>query len=112
MAKLYGDVPKEHRELLIEVEKEVIFWDAQLGKVPVQIISRAYVCLAHDFYEMGLEEEGQRLLIRAENICPGFFKDEVPRLCEEDPRFEYLVARLTGILAFTFADLIERHRGG
>lgn len=109
MNKLYGDVPQKVRDLLVQLDQAISYWDSQLGNVPTPILSKAYTCLAHDYYHIGLEEEGEKLLLRAENLTPGFFKVNVPEECKNDAEFESLIGYLTTMLAGQLlATLVER----
>lgn len=90
---LVGDVPEWQRELaaaLREVEKSV----DSLVLVPDAEKAKCYVSLAHDWYEMDCEEEGVKLLIKAENICPGYFKNQINDHINTSQEFAYLLNNL------------------
>lgn len=57
--------------------------------------AQGYTCLAYDWYDIDLEEEGNRLLLKAEAICPGYFKQTINQQTEVNPGFAFLVERLT-----------------
>jgi hypothetical protein len=95
--KLLGDVPEEHKQLAQELQEAEEYWDERLAKkkAPLELLAKAYVCLAHDWYDIGCEEDGQRLLEKAEGTCPGYFKEVMLEQAEQDPDFDHLVRRLS-----------------
>jgi len=95
---LYGDVPEQDRELVKNlIEMEASFKEKE-GFFPPADVATGYVCLAHDYYEVGLDEKGAELLERAEKACPGYFKNQISKYIESDPDFEYLVQNLRKII--------------
>lgn len=96
--KLFGDVSERDRELAEELDRleADITSEVNIGK---DIVAKACVCLAHDWYLMGVDEEGNRLLEKAEKYFPGYFKELMIKQTLEDPRFDYLVKGLTSELA-------------
>lgn len=95
--KLAGDVPEEHKQLALELQDAESYWDSRSSKksVPVELLAKAYVCLAHDWYDIGCEDDGQRLLEKAEQTCPGYFKEVMLEQTMLDPDFDMLVRRLS-----------------
>lgn len=95
--KLSGDVSAEDRELatqLILLETKV---DADKSYAN-EHKARIYTCLAHDWYQLAAEEEGNRLLLKAEKVCPGYFKGPVIEHQKEDADYDFLVKNLTHTL--------------
>lgn len=98
--KLYGgDIPKEDLvvlEGLIESEK----WFNDHGStINPAVGAKAFVCLAHDYYDIEMEEEGDRLLLRAEKLYPGYFMAAIRIHAELDPEFSCLVRQIKETLA-------------
>jgi len=61
-----------------------------------------YVCMAHDHYQMDMDEEGNRLLMKAERAYPNYFKTLITEHTKSNPDFATLVNRLTIELAYMF----------
>jgi hypothetical protein len=58
------------------------------------------VCIAHDYYSMEFDEEGDRLLRRAEKLSPGYFKGPIYDQIKKDPEFALLVHLLKDTLGY------------
>lgn len=56
--------------------------------------AKCLVCLAHDWYQIDCEEEGERLVLLAESVCPNYFKDVQPVQMKEDPAYSDVVKSL------------------
>lgn len=92
--KLYGDVSQEEIELAAQLEEMEAYFDSKLN-LPLEIIAKGYVCLAHDWFALGVEEEGHRLLTKADKVYPGYFTSgRASRDAEQDPDFAMLIASL------------------
>lgn len=89
-----GDMPDEHRSLAtaLLLQETIVRQDRSLSK---ERKAQGYTCLAHDWYDIDLEEEGNRLLLSAEATCPGYFKTTINQQTEADADFAFLVERLT-----------------
>jgi len=109
--KLFGDVPEEHRELARQLDEMEEYFDgaAKRGNLPMEKIAQGYVCGAHDYYQIDCEEEGNRLLEKAEKVCPGYFKTFMVQHTKEDKDFDTLVKQLTSELAYL---LLRRLKDG
>lgn len=97
--KVAGDISADDREWMEQLEEQEAFFDSKYDTSPLRILAKAYVCLAHDWYQLGLEEEGNRLLEKAEKFCPGYFKDLLPEDIKEDEMYDFLVKNLTSYIA-------------
>jgi len=89
---MHGDVPETHKALvprLIKAEKEVDDISMVSSKK-----AQVYVCLAYDWFDIGMEEEGNRLLEKAETTHPKYFDVTIIRHMKEDPVFESLVKKI------------------
>lgn len=56
--------------------------------------AQMYVCMAHDWYQMDMEEEGNRLLMKAERICPGYFVGPMIEHQRENDGFDTVIRNL------------------
>lgn len=92
--KLLGDVPPEKQELaykLTETERQI----NEKAGIPLDRKAQMYVCLAHDWYQVDMEEEGNRLLAKAESVYPGYFRDVMIKHTVESKDFDKLVKNLS-----------------
>lgn len=103
--KLLGDVPEEHKKLAVNLEQMEQYFDG--AKVTTDIAAKGFVCLAHDWFQIGVEDEGNRLLVKAERICPGYFKNVMVQQTLEDKEFSYLVKSLSVELAWMLINKIN-----
>jgi hypothetical protein len=91
--KYFGDIPADHLELVEEL-KELENWFIQYGGgVPLLEVAKGMVCMGCDYYEMGMDEEGERLFLTAEKYCPGYFTAPVLVHIIKDREFCYLITR-------------------
>lgn len=98
--KLYGDVPESHKQLVINLEDMEVHLDDKNHVFTSLDKAKAFTCLAHDWYMVGLEEEGSRLLKKAEEVSPGYFDKVVKEDMEKDENFDILVKRIASQLIF------------
>lgn len=101
MSKMYGDVPEGNKKLAEELVKAEANLDTTLS---APYVAQTYFCLAHDWYEMGMEEEGHRLLQKAEDACPGYFRVHLKNHCKENPNLLFLTDRMFTMLAWSLLD--------
>lgn len=107
--KLFGDIPQEHKDLeakLLLAERDLDL-NIELDRTK---LAKGYVCLAHDWYIVGADEEGIRLLAKAEQISPGYFKTMIAKHCYESADFEYLVRNMTAQLIYMILSKLEEKR--
>jgi hypothetical protein len=104
--KLSGDIPVEH---IVLAEKITIF-EREVDEESLSIDRKAqiYVCLAFDWYSMDSDENGQRLLLKAEDTYPGYFKDKIKEHAKENQDFDLIVKKLTKELIFLFMDRLSQ----
>lgn len=95
--KLVGDVPEEHRELAAALDKAESDIDTD-KLLPDSRKAQVYTCLAHDWYDICVEEEGNRLLLKANKVFPGYFNAMVVQHMSEDENFELVVRNITSEL--------------
>jgi len=97
--KLYGDVlPEDHIKVKQLQIMEKWFIDNSKNVKP-DIIAMAFTSLSHDWYYMGMDEEGDRLLMAAENHFPRYFKEQVFQHVELNSDFKILYEKLTTSLS-------------
>lgn len=77
--KYYGDIPVAHLEILKDLEMLEAWFNKNQNRISPLMASRGMVLMAHDYYSMDMEEEGDRFLRLADTISPGYFKG--PILC-------------------------------
>lgn len=88
--KLIGDVPQDHKEIAEKLESlENYFNDPDA--LSREYSSMAFICLAHDWYELDLEQEGDRLLQKAEEFCPGYYQKYMVKHTIENENFDRIV---------------------
>lgn len=95
MSKLHGDVTEADKKL----EQDLIGAEAQIeglrGIIPAPNMAKCWVALAHDYYhDLGIDEEGDRLLLKALKDCPTYFKVEIIQHQKDDPQFDIVVNSL------------------
>jgi hypothetical protein len=92
--RYYGDIPEPHREILKELEM-LESWFSKNGKrINPPQAAKGFVCMAHDYYHIYFDEEGERLLNVVESIVPGYFREMVWEHIESDLDFAHLVGQL------------------
>ena len=92
--KLSGDVPQEHRDIAEQLDLFERNIDADKS-LPKERKAQIYTCLAHDWYHLDADEEGGRLLIKAEKVSPGYFKETVIKHTLEDESFDQVIKNIT-----------------
>lgn len=92
--KVYGDIPEEHRILLEELVLLENYVNGHMKDMPALSVGKGLVCMAHDYYSIEMEEEGERLLLATHKHCPGYFMGPILVHVEIDDQFDYLVKRL------------------
>ena len=95
--KIYGDAPASYKALALKLETAEL--EVDQFSMPAGKKAQAYVCLASDWYDLGMEEEGERLLTKAETTSPTYFDELIVQHMKEDPNFEYLVRNISSELA-------------
>jgi hypothetical protein len=93
---LFGDVSADDLKLAQElIEMETYFYE-HLEDYGPSICARGLTCVAHDWYALDDDEKGSELLEKANEVCPGYFDNQINQDIENDPEFAYLVKSLTG----------------
>jgi hypothetical protein len=91
---LHGDVSKEDLALAEELLEMESHFRINADIYGASQCARIFVCISHDWYELGDDDKGRQLLEKADKICPGYFDDQIQKHIEEDPDFDYLVQNL------------------
>lgn len=104
MAKLYGDVPQSHRSIALALEDHEKWLFRNSYTMSDEDQAKFWVCLAHDWYGLSMDDEGERLLNLANEVCPGYFKKTVNKQAKEDPDFALLLYSLQRTIA---ADILS-----
>lgn len=102
--KMNGDVPQEDRDLAEELIKMEEWFDA-ITTISTEIKAKSYVCFAHDWYVMGMDEEGHRLILKAEAVHPGYSKDLMKSDMETDPQYDFIVKNIAKQLILLIGSL-------
>lgn len=97
--KVYGDIPADHLELLRELETLELWFNEYGSGIPKLSVAKGMTCMAHDYFKIEMEEEGERLLKNAEKHYPGYFKDPIRAHVKKDKEFAQLVKQLKDTLA-------------
>lgn len=104
--KLLGDVPEEHKALAKGLEDMLAFIEST-PNMPKELMAKSFTCLAHDWFQIGVEEEGNSLLLKAEQVCPGYFKEIMLQQTVADSDFAYIVKSLSVELAWMLINKIN-----
>ena len=104
--KAYGDIPAEHLNLIDELIDLERWFDENGDLVSSEIAAKGFVAMAHDYYHLEIEEEGDRLLTRTEKVFPGYFKTAIHDHIKKDKDFRYLVENLVVSLGI---DLMKKY---
>jgi hypothetical protein len=106
---LYGDIPEDHRKLakeLLELEE----WFDNHPEVEPADRAKGMTCCAHDWYSMGDDDKGSELLIKANEICPGYFDNEMQVDVLKDPDFAVLVQSLHNLIFSIAKSVLEQKK--
>lgn len=104
--RLVGDVSEKERALAAEL-KELEHDVGVNSKIPMPKKAQMYVCLAHDWFQLHMEEEGNRLLLKAEKAHPTYFKTLIVEHQKADERFDSIVKNISVELVTLLLNEIE-----
>lgn len=104
--RVAGDLHKQERDLSQELEVMELILDEKFKQKAMTIdrIAKGYVCIAHDWYALYCEEEGNRVLDKSEGVCPGYFKNFVQQHMAEDGFYHQIVTSLDNHLTMLMMD--------
>jgi hypothetical protein len=106
VTKLHGDVTEKDKLLAEELESFEKFLTTY-ENMPPNKGARMAVCLAHDWYQLGCEEDGARLLKLASKFAPDYFKEQIKTDAAEDPLFNRVVRNIAVELSYLLLANIE-----
>jgi len=101
-----GDLLQQDRELI----KALMEAEQRIDKDKLMIDERraqCYTCFARDWFDIGFEEEGAALLLKAEKTYPGYFKEKLGEHMKANPDFTYLILDMTARLLIDFNEIIK-----
>jgi hypothetical protein len=92
--KYYGDIPVEHLEIVRELIVLERWFHDHGDTVPSLLAAKGFVSMSHDYFSMFMDEEGVRLLTKAENCHKGYFKGPIYEHANKDGAYDFLVESL------------------
>lgn len=95
---MHGDIPEEHRQLVEELLDLEDYFDSKIENIKPNERAKGFVCISHDFYQMGDDDKGSDLLIKANVVCPGYFDNEMKEHVAKSPDFAALIQSLSNII--------------
>lgn len=98
--KYYGDIPVEHLETVNELRFLEELVEKHSKDFPVLQLAKGFVGLALDYYTMEMEEEGDRLILKAEKLAPGYFKGPIISDVNKDYEFAIVVEHLRHTMGY------------
>lgn len=94
--RTYGEMPASHAVLLEELIRLEEFFIKGRINIPPLLQSKGLVSMAHDYYQIFMEEEGERLIGMAIGITPDYFKGPIHDHMEKDAIFNQVIYQLEG----------------
>lgn len=94
----YGDIPAKDLKLAEELWELENWFNENQDTVPKDKAALGFVSMAHDLYLLEFDEEGDRLITRAEKIYPGYFRAKIHEHTLENSDFAVLVDNLRDTL--------------
>lgn len=92
--KFYGDIPEDHIVLLLELQQLEAWFEQHGDNFPLLSQAKGLTAMSHDYFSMEMEEEGERLLKKANKICPGYFVGPILSQIDKDNDFRLLIKQL------------------
>lgn len=92
--KSYGDIPHSDRERVKELTELETWFRDNSHTISSLSHAKGLTCLAHDYYDIDMEEEGYRVLLLAEKHHSGYFKGPIYEDMEKDESFKRLVKQI------------------
>jgi hypothetical protein len=90
--KTHGDIPEDHRTILYELEILELWFNENKSDIIPEMAAKGMTCMASDYYSIFMDEEGERLLLKAEKLNPGYFRGAIRKHLIDDPDFYYLMS--------------------
>ena len=95
--KAYGDIPKEHLELIKELEDLEAIFNTYEDTFAPELAAKGLTAMSHDYYAMDMEEQGDRLINRAEGIFPGYFMKKIHEHTQKDKEYDKVVNQMSAM---------------
>ena len=105
--KMFGDITDKDRAASKELQEMETVLTSNKRKLPKSRIAKGYVCLVYDWYRIGMEEEGNRLLQKIDEVCPDYFYKHFAKHVEDDKNYEQIVQKLFIEFAFLLTNRPE-----
>lgn len=105
--KLYGNVPPEDRILAEQLEETEKWFVDNKEHIAPPMRAMGLTSLAHTWYSMGMDEEGDRILMSVETYAPGYFKKQVFDHVASSEAFSIAYEDLRNNLAPELMDLLS-----
>ena len=80
--------------------------------LPSAIKAKMFTCLAHDWFQMDDDLNGDRLLEKANKTCPGYFTNEVDKHRDSDSRFDTICKNIKQELMWIFLGSLKVSKNG
>jgi len=106
--KIFGDLTEEERSKPEQIARmeNLLLRTKKISKVNQ---AKGYVHIIYYWYAMGMEEEGNRLLKKIDEVCPEYFKKHLKIHMEKDEKYKELVANLFIEFAFLLTHKPEQY---
>lgn len=106
--KIFGDVTEHERATADGLSRmeAVLVRNKKLSKANQ---AKGYVYIIYHWYAMGMEEEGNRLLKKIDEVCPEYFKKHLKTHMEKDEKYKELVMNLFVEFAFLLTHKPEQY---
>lgn len=92
--KTYGDIPQKHADLIKEIDTLLEFLMLNKDALPHLSFSKCMTSIAHDYFQMDMEEQGEKYLKLAAEHSLGYFVAPVFSQMKQDPLFDTLILNL------------------
>ncbi len=107
--KIFGDVTDKERSAAQELQEMEAILALNKRKLPRSRVAKGYICLVYDWYKIGMEEEGNRLLQKIDQMCPDYFKKYLVKHMVEDKVFDELIKKLFVEFAFLLTNKPQQY---
>lgn len=92
--KTFGEISEHDLKVLNELEFLEDWIHRHGQKITPDMKARGMICMAHDYYFIEMEEEGDRMIMAAERFCPGYLKETIHKHVQKDQDFGLIVEEL------------------
>lgn len=92
--KTFGEISAHDLAVLKELEFLEDWIHRHGQKIAPNMKARGMTCIAHDYFFIEMEEEGERMIKAAERFCPGYFKGPIYDHAQKDKEFAVILEEL------------------